>query len=191
MRASVRRQGVARGQSLWPATKNRLLTHVKTFAGFELFVQEAILKRGPKPKPYLVKLMEGNRGRRKLTRGIEVPATRFDPPLPLSGLALREWKRILACAPWLRETESAAIADRCLCFQRVQEAEADVRKTGFVVRQRRGDVTNPFVRVAKAYRDALNRWDAELGLTPSSRASIGPIDHRGQPGRAGAGPVRA
>jgi P27 family predicted phage terminase small subunit len=135
------------------------------------------LKRGPKPKPYLVKLAEGNPGRRKLTRGIEVPATRFDPPFRLSGLALREWNRILACAPWLRETESAGIADRCLCFQRLQEAEADVRKTGFVVRRRRGVVANPSVRIAKAYRDAMNRWDAELGLTPSARASIGPIEH--------------
>jgi P27 family predicted phage terminase small subunit len=134
------------------------------------------MKRGPKPKPFLLKVQEGNRGRRKLIPGLEVPPSRFEPPMPLTGVALREWHRLLAVAHWLRETESAAIADRCLCMQRVIEAEEDVVKFGFTIRGRHGEVANPSVRIARAYRSAMQRWDAELGLLPSSRAALAPDD---------------
>jgi P27 family predicted phage terminase small subunit len=73
---------------------------------------------------------------------------------------------------WLRETESAAIADRCLCFQRLQECEAQLRKEGLVIQGSRGEVTHPVLRIARAYRTAMQRYDAELGLTPASRAGL-------------------
>jgi phage terminase small subunit len=127
------------------------------------------MKRGPKPKPYLMKLAEGNPGRRKLEPGIELPAKPFDPPFPLEPVAQREWDRVIALGYWLRETESVAIADRCLCFQRVQEAEAEIQRDGFTCVVRGREVSNPAVRIAKSYRDAMNRWDRELYLTPFSK----------------------
>jgi len=92
--------------------------------------------------------------------------------MKLTGLARREWNRLLASAFWLRETEASAIADRCLCVQRLQEAETDIRKRGMIVRGSESDVLNPSVRIARAYRASLHPWDAELGLTPSSRTSL-------------------
>jgi P27 family predicted phage terminase small subunit len=130
------------------------------------------LKPGRRAKPFELKKAEGFRGHRKHLPGVEAAATAFDPPFTLSGVALREWNRVMSVAHWLRETESAAVADRCLCFQRLQECEAQLRKEGLVIQGSRGEVTHPVLRVARAYRAALQRYDAELGLTPSSRAGL-------------------
>lgn len=130
------------------------------------------MKPGRRPKPFELKKAEGFRGHRKHLPGVEIAATEFDPPFRLTGLALREWNRILGTAHWLRESESAALADRCLCHQRLQEAEAIIRKEGFTVQGARGETTHPAVRIAKAYRTSLQRYDVELGLTPSSRAGM-------------------
>jgi P27 family predicted phage terminase small subunit len=132
------------------------------------------MKSGPKPKPVLQKLTEGNPGRRKLKPGVDLPAGPFGPPFPLDGIAWDEWERIVAAAYWLRETDSVAIADRCLCFQRMLEAEQDIRERGALVRTRNGQVTNPSIRIARAYRLSIQRYDAELGLTASSRGRVEP-----------------
>lgn len=130
------------------------------------------MKTGRKPKPFLLKIAEGNRGRRKLSPGVDPPAGPFPPPFPLDGIARSEWTRITGLAYWLRSTDAVAIADRCLCFQRVLEAEQDVRDRGTIVRTRNGKVANPSIRIARAYRISMQRYDAELGLTASSRGRV-------------------
>ena len=130
------------------------------------------MKPGRRPKPYVLKAAEGFRGHRKHLPGVEVAVTAFVPPFALSGLALREWNCVLSVAHWLRETEAVAICDRCLCFQRLQECEAQLRKEGLVIQGSRGEVTHPMLGIAKEYRAAMQRYDAELGLTPSSRAGL-------------------
>jgi phage terminase small subunit len=127
------------------------------------------MKRGPKPKPYLVKLAEGNPGKRRLNPGVQLPPKPFDPPFPLGAIAQREWDRIMSFGYWLRESESVAIADRCVCFQRIQEAEEEIRRNGFTVVNRGREVANPAIRIAKYYRDAMDRWDQELYLKPFCR----------------------
>jgi P27 family predicted phage terminase small subunit len=128
---------------------------------------------GRKPKSHVQKVAEGNLGRRPLVPGLEVPAGTFRPPLTLGDVGLREWNRILRCAYWLRETEATAIADRCLCFERMVECEEDVANRGTVVRTRNGKVANPSIRIGKSYRMALQRYDVELGLTSASRTRMG------------------
>jgi P27 family predicted phage terminase small subunit len=130
------------------------------------------MRTGRKPKPFLLKLAEGNRGRRKLKPGVDLPVGPFEPPFPLDGIALVEWERIVAAAFWLRETDSVAVADRCLCFQRLLEAEQDIRDRGTIVRTRNGKVANPSIRIARTYRVSIQRYDSELGLTASSRSRV-------------------
>jgi P27 family predicted phage terminase small subunit len=101
-----------------------------------------------------------------------MPAIPFGPPMKLTKFARREWDRILGTAHWLRESESVALADRCLCFQRLQECERILQKEGLTVKDSRGETTHPVLRIARAYRSAMLRYDAELGLTPSSRAGL-------------------
>jgi P27 family predicted phage terminase small subunit len=128
---------------------------------------------GRKPKSYEQKLAEGNPGRRPIVPGLEVPAGKFRPPIALGEVGLREWNRILSCAYWLRETEAVAIADRCLCFERMVECEEDVAKRGTTVRTRNGKVANPSIRIGKGYRASMQRYDVELGLMSSSRTRMG------------------
>lgn len=128
--------------------------------------------RGRKPKPLEQRALEGKPVKRKI-RGLSVPRTRFKPPIQLGKVGLKEWKRILSVAYWLRETEALAVADRCLCFERMVEAEDDIRKRGMQVRTKRGMVTNPSVRHSRTYRISLQRYDVELGLTTSSRTRVG------------------
>lgn len=116
-----------------------------------------------KPEPFFT--AGGNRGRRNL-------AGPFKSPFRLDGIALQEWERILSIAFWLRESESVAIADRCLCVQRLLECEEDIRQRGHVIKTRNGMVLNPSIRTARSYRISLQRHDAELGLTASSRGRL-------------------
>ena len=123
--------------------------------------------RSSTPKPPLF-FTVGNRNRR---RPLPEPMP-FDPPFPLDAIALQEWERILSAVYWLKETEAFAIADRCVCAARLLECEHDIQTRGHVIRTRNGKVLNPSVRVARSYRISLQRHDAELGLTASSRGRL-------------------
>lgn len=128
--------------------------------------------RKPKPKPFLLKATGGTRGRKKLTPEASLAPGEFAPPFPLPPIALREWKRILAEAGWLKQSQSVAIADRCICFQRMLEAEEDVQTRGIVTRTRNGKVKNPSVQIARQYRISLQRHDEVLGLTPAGQMRV-------------------
>jgi P27 family predicted phage terminase small subunit len=99
-------------------------------------------------------------------------AAELVPPFPLDKTARAEWDRIIAEAHWLTETDTAAVADRCLCFSRLLAAERDISDRGHVIQTRNGNVLNPSIRVARSYRAALMKHDTALGLTPNSRARI-------------------
>ena len=120
--------------------------------------------RRKKPAPLFT--AGGKIGRRKIL------AAPFSLPFPLDGLALQEWERIIHSAYWLKESESVAIADRCLCVQRVLECEEDIRQRGHVIKTRNGMVLNPSIRTARSYRISLQRHDETLGLTASSRGRL-------------------
>lgn len=128
---------------------------------------------GPAPKPASLKAYEGNRGRRKLSVG-DVRSGPIESPIPLEGLALAEWERIIGDAFWLTEADAGNLADRCICFARMLEAEADIKKRGMTVGRRKS--ANPSVRFARQYRRDVQRYDNVLGLTAASR------DREGAPG---------
>jgi phage terminase small subunit len=122
------------------------------------------MRRGPKPKPYLLKAAEGFRGHRPHYPGVELPAGPFEPPCKLDDVARHEWDRVLAIAHWIRETDSVALADRCLCFQRVVECERQIQKMGLFVKTEDGEKSNPLIKIAHFYRASMAVWDRELGL---------------------------
>lgn len=134
--------------------------------------------RGKKPKPFVLKAAEGFRGHRKHAPGVDVPADGFEPPFALDPVARAEWDRIRGIAYWIRASDAMALADRCVCLQRLLECEDEIRRTGMTVRTEKGSFTAPAVRNAKTYRTSLQRYDAELGLTASSRTRVG-----SEPGR--------
>src|ERR1017187_1803031 len=138
--------------------------------------------RGRKPVSYSLKVAQGNPGHDALPISVRAPEGAFDPPFQLEGDALVEWERIRLQAHWVRASDAVALADRCLCFARLLAAERDISDRGHTVKPRNGMVSNPSVRNARNYRAALQRYDAELGLTSTSRERI----HTTEKDRAGA-----
>jgi P27 family predicted phage terminase small subunit len=129
--------------------------------------------RGQKPKPYALKEAEGFLGHRPHNPGVDLPEEDFASPMPLPAAAKKEWDRITEIAYWLRPSDAACLADRCLCWARLQEAEKLVKQRGMFIETERGLRANPGINVAKGYRKDLKTYDAELGLTPSSRTRVG------------------
>jgi P27 family predicted phage terminase small subunit len=126
----------------------------------------------PMSRTYSTKSAAGNRGHRGLVPEVKNAAGEFEPPFCLDKAASAEWDRIIAEAHWFTETDAVALADRCLCFSRLLAAEEDISKRGHVIPTRNGKVLNPSIRVARSYREALMKYDTQLGLTPSSRTRI-------------------
>jgi len=110
------------------------------------------MKRGPKPKPTALKVLEGVHPFR--INGDE-PSFRPGsdaPPDWLAGLALEHWREL---APMLSESRVLSVGDRsglallCLLYQQWRDDPSDLK------------VVNQYVRLS-----------LEFGLTPSSRSRI-------------------
>lgn len=126
----------------------------------------------PNAKPYLLKMAEGNRGRRDLKPPVHAGRGDFDSPLELPPDAVSEWNRIRAEAPWITASEAGMLAMRCLAWAQWLQMERDVQKEGYVLETRNGAVKNAKVGFAREYRAAVMKCDVELGLTTLSRERI-------------------
>lgn len=67
------------------------------------------MKPGTKPKPSHLKLIEGNRGKRPLSRKEAKTTALPDPPPYLAAVALEEWHRV---ASWLHKIGLLSEVDR-------------------------------------------------------------------------------
>ncbi|OGA59977.1 MAG: hypothetical protein A3G81_26090 [Betaproteobacteria bacterium RIFCSPLOWO2_12_FULL_65_14] len=111
--------------------------------------------RGASPKPTLLRLVEGNRGRRPIPRGEPMPEGAPVKPKWLKGRAAALWDEVLAFAFWLTVADSYKLAAWC---DRQRDFERH-RKTWTAADRRE-------------HRSA----GSELGLDPSSRARMGTKD---------------
>ena len=139
---------------------------------------------GRKPKPNALKLLEGNPGRRKLSK----PAPVFDsakplPPPFLNDDALEEWHRlidILFETGVMTETDRAAFAAYCQSYGRWVQAERQIAKlqeknelNGLLVKTKDGNIIQrPLVGIANKAKADTVRFAAEFGMTPSSRTTV-------------------
>jgi P27 family predicted phage terminase small subunit len=86
-----------------------------------------------------------------------------------------EWKRItglLRDRNALDGLDQAALRDYLVCWQRLQDCEADIQKRGILVKGARGTVKNPSLQIAKSYRESMLAWARELGFTLGSRTRL-------------------
>lgn len=135
------------------------------------------MKPGPKPKPTSLKIAEGNPGKRPLpTNEPTPPAAIPTPPEELDKKALQEWERIaptLAGLGILTNCDRSILAAHCLAVSRWLRSEAQVAELGEVVKSPSGyPIQNPWLAIANKAHEQMKRTAAELGLTPSSRASL-------------------
>lgn len=156
--------------------------------------------RGPLPKPAVLKLLEGNPGKRALNLAdgvnprVEIPS----PPAHLGKEAKKEWKRI---SPLLEELglisglDRAALALYCQAVGRLSELEMAFQ--GKVAQYEREGMTYPdavfaasrsitpsgyeqqsvIVNLIAGHRLQVHRHLAHFGLSPSARARVQPSNY--------------
>lgn len=144
-------------------------------------------QRGPKPKPAALKLLAGNPGKRpvggasrgRLRRGVP------DRPRELTGEAAAEWDHVAAeldAAGLLATTDRGILAAYCCAVADMLAARAEIIRAGRFLRTpvqtSTGNVVGEAVKEHPACKmldrasGRVQRFAAELGLTPAARSRI-------------------
>lgn len=160
-------------------------------------------QRGPQPTPNLLKLVRGNPGKRPINLAdgvnplVEIP----DMPKHLSREARKEWKRItpllaqegliarmdrsilaLYCQAWGRmaELEAAMNGKIEMCVRKGMSYEEAVERSSYDVTPKGYKQQAALVNMIRAQADAVARYAAHFGLSPSQRARITPSTNQPQ-----------
>lgn len=156
-------------------------------------------RRGPRPKPSNLILLEGGKPSHKAVRlDQEAKPDLRIPDMPPAILADRdaaaEWKRAggqLYRLGLITEIDQAVFAAYCFAYSRYMSAERAVQMeakrdqnrrgrgrlgaSGLLIRTKSGNIIqNPAVGIANQAAKAMLRYAIELGLTPSARTRIKP-----------------
>lgn len=143
-------------------------------------------RRGRKPKPTKLKLIEGNPGKRPLNKNEPKPVP-IAPKCPrwLSKEAKKEWKRIapiLERLGLLTELDMANLAEYCRAYAQLVEADQFLQKHGQTYqipkRDEEGKVIGlcvqqwPQVSIARRAAEEIRVISSLFGLSPSDRSRI-------------------
>ena len=144
------------------------------------------MPRGRKPKPRIVRLLEGNPGKRRLPPDIR-PTGRAEMPAQLVGEAAAEWARVvpgLAALGLATDLDRAALTAYCVSWARWMESEAALATEGRVTRGVEGSlVASPWVAIAREDRKSLREFAVEFGMTPAARTRV-KVDETRVPSKA-------
>lgn len=141
-------------------------------------------RTGRPPKPTQLKILEGNRGKRRL------PA---DEPRPQPGVptrpkwllpeAKREWTRLvpeLERLGLLTRVDRAALAAYCQCWARYVEAERDINDNGITFVTDKGyEGPRPAVGLAVKMLDKMSLFMSKFGLSPADRVKLATPEKKG------------
>ena len=147
--------------------------------GAALSVEAEVSVRGRKPKPTVLKLIDGNPGKRPINEKEPKPEPLANTvPQELSSVdAVEEWNRTIVPAIARGQITSAdrvfAIA-HCELWATWRSQLADALKHAHVVAAGKHGhpIPNPARGMANKTFMLLAKVDAELGLTPTSRSRV-------------------
>jgi P27 family predicted phage terminase small subunit len=134
-------------------------------------------RRGPAPKPTVLKVLQGNPGKRPLNQNEPKPKP-IAPKCPswLDKEAKREWKRVapeLERLGLLTVVDGAALAAYCQAYSRWKQAEEIIKREGMTFTTETGYLMpHPAVKIAEKSMQLIKAFCAEFGLTPSSRCRM-------------------
>jgi P27 family predicted phage terminase small subunit len=140
-------------------------------------------KPGPKPKPALAVVREGNPGKRPVVDSVVLPPSALREPDWTKLLdeetqadAAMLWKQLaptLARSVGLVGEQQVVLEDYCVTVARIRQGERAISKQGMVVPGAMGGlVKNPWTTVLNQYRPHLRALIGELGLSPASATRI-------------------
>ncbi len=129
-----------------------------------------------RPKPSLVKKLEGNRskiGRTKLRddpKGIGLPT----PWNELSKDELALWNVVVAAMPrgLLSSADDSVLERFCVSWSRFRECQRAIRASGLLVRTPQGPIKNPLFGIMRECCLEMQRAGSEIGLSPAARTRI-------------------
>lgn len=151
---------------------------------------------GPRPKPPLQVVREGNPGKRPVKEGVKLPPAELSEPnwqdtFPTvrgddrlrainsrcREVARREWRRVVPVLKFtvgLAEVDTQTVMDYCVCVARIDQCEREISLNGLLMKGERGWMKNGATTVVGQYRQQLARYIGELGLSPSARGRLTP-----------------
>lgn len=157
---------------------------------------------GPKPKPRLEVVREGNAGKRpprpelRLPPGAppepdwlaKFPAVRGDKEATarskrLREVARREWRSIVPALDrvgTLATVDRVALEEFCVCVARIDQGERALTLEGVTMEGERGKQRNGWLIGLAQYRTHLRFLVGELGATPSSRVGLTGVPDGGE-----------
>lgn len=135
------------------------------------------MKRGPKPIPTALKILNGNPGKRPINAGEPQPELAIPkPPDHLDELALAEWERLtpeLHRLGLVSRIDRGALACYCNAWSRWVRAEEHIREHGEIVQAPSGaPIQNPWLSIANRAFDQLKTLAADFGMSPASRVGL-------------------
>lgn len=150
--------------------------------------------RGPQPKPTVLKLLQGNPGKRPLQNDswMQPEVGLPDAPAHLNREARKEWKRItpiLLELGVLTKLDRSALAIYCQVWGRLVDLETALAARQALMKASGRDESEAYMdRTPNGYRkqaveiemiNALQKqviqYQAQFGLSPSARVRIRPI----------------
>ncbi|WP_250532424.1 phage terminase small subunit P27 family [Caballeronia sp. ATUFL_F1_KS39] len=145
-------------------------------------------------KPTALRLIEGNREKRPISKNEPKPRVGVPTPPPhLIGYALEEWERItpeLFASGVLTMIDGAMLAAYCQAYARWREAEEALARmkardrltNSLMIKTKNGNaIQNPLVGVANRSMMLMHRFANEFGMSPAARARLEVDPHEHSP----------
>ncbi len=133
---------------------------------------------GNRPKPTILKLIQGNPGKRPLNESEPEPPKGI-PEMPAYleafPIAVSEWERevkILDDMGIMTIADSGILATRCYMAAQIQAISKEIKKKGRTIKTMMGRKTNPLVTQLTKYITEYRQIGNLLGLDPSGRSKI-------------------
>jgi P27 family predicted phage terminase small subunit len=135
------------------------------------------MKRGRKPKPTKLRIIEGNPGHRPINKKEpKLNASKPRCPSHLDRAARIEWRRIVNLldeSGLVTQLDRAALACYCQSWSRWVEAEENLRNDGLIIKSPRGySMQSPHLAIANKAMEQMRAFMTEFGMTPCSRVGL-------------------
>lgn len=134
------------------------------------------MRRGGKPKPTYMRLLEGNAGKRPMNHAEPKPTQPLaEPPASLSDRQKDIWRYALEHAPigLLTSLDESVFKVWVIACDFHDQANTMVNTAGIFMRTKQGvPIQNPWMAVVNRQSLIMMRAAAEMGFTPSSRSRV-------------------
>jgi len=128
-------------------------------------------------KPAALRIVEGNRGKRKIPAEVKIDDEMPQRPAFLHGLALTQWDALagkLHAVGLLQSVDADALAAYCVSYAQWRDATQMLRKDGLTTESLHGvPAAHPAVGIQQRALASMQQLMMQFGLSPKARANLG------------------